>query len=136
MLKDHCFAAVLVSLFAPICVFAQTAPAPADQPAPYVFVKLFRSNADPEKYAEPGKAAELLDRRQKRVKALHDAKKTALREDPELVKLQQEMRKLADRMTLLIESRESVKKINSEIKKIDGELDALPLKGQKTPAVK
>lgn len=43
------------------------------------------------------------------------------------------MKKLMDELTIIIESREEVKKINSDLKKLDGELDQLPLKGAKKP---
>lgn len=100
---------------------------------PYTFVKLFRSNADPEKYDDPAKAAELFKQRETLVKKLHDTQRQIVRNDNRARKIHQEMKKLMDELTIIIESREEVKKINSDLKKLDGELDQLPLKGAKKP---
>ncbi len=100
----------------------------AKTPRPYTFVKLFRSNADPERYAEPADAAELFKQREKLVKKLHETKRQVVRNNERAGKIQKEIRKLLDELTLIIESREDVKSINAELQKIDAKLDALPLK--------
>ena len=125
---------------APAVPAAPTAPvapavpaAPVERKAEYVFVKLFRSNADPEKYDDPVRAAELFSERQRLIKSLQDAKRRAVHEDPRAQKIRREMNRLLDELTLIVESKEEVKRLNRNLKKLDEELDALPLKGTAAP---
>lgn len=95
----------------------------------YTFVKTYVSNADPEKYPDPVKAAELLTQREKLVKALHDAKRNAIRNNPQARALQKEISERLVKLTQLVERNESVKDINRQIKAVDE-----ALKGLKPPA--
>lgn len=101
-------------------------------PRPYTFVKLYRSNADPELYAEPADAADLFKKREALVKKLHDTKRQIIRSDRRAAKIQREMQTLLKELTVILESREAVKEINAELKAVDAKLDVLPKKNAET----
>lgn len=100
------------------------------EPAPakpeYTFVKTFTSNADPEKYPDPAKAAELLMQREKLVRSLHEEKRNVIRNDAQARALQKEIKERLVKLTQLVERNESVKRINKEIRALDEQLKNLP----------
>jgi len=130
--KTFCFC--FAAGFFAVCAAAEpVTPTPdAGQKSEYVFVKAYRSNMDPEKYEDPVKAAELFTERQKLLKSLQDVKRRTMQENAQARKIRQEMRRLLDELTLIIESKEEVKRLNRKLDKVDKELDALPMKNAKT----
>ena len=100
----------------------ETAPAKPE----YTFVKTFTSNADPEKYPDPAKAAELLMQREKLVRSLHEEKRNVIRNDAQARALQKEIKERLVKLTQLVERNESVKRINKEIRALDEQLKNLP----------
>ncbi len=116
----------------PPAPFPETDPAMTAEavktPRPYTYVKVFRSNADPELYAEPADAADLFKQRDKLVLELHETKRRIIRTDIKAKELQQQITKLVNELTLHLESRETVKEINVKLKALDKQLDELPKK--------
>lgn len=116
----------VIALFAGTIAAAEKQTPKAEPVEPeYTFVKTFVSNADPKKYPDPAKAAELLTQREKLVKSLHDAKRNVIRDDTRARALQKEIRERLEKLTQLVERSESVKRINQQIKSVDEQLKNL-----------
>lgn len=122
----------LIALFA----FSVDATEKKEQKPEYTFVKTYVSNANPEKYPDPAKAAELLMQREKLVNALHEAKRNAIRNDAQARALQKEIKERLVKLTQLVERNESVRTINRQIKSVDDQLKTLKAPAEKKDQVR
>jgi len=104
---------------------AKPAAATTVKPAGSVLTSIYSANRAPSEFAEPDKAADLINRRAELAQKIQNERKRILKEDAKAKELYDEIMRLNRQLASLLEAKKSMIELNSQLLELDSAISKL-----------
>ncbi len=95
------------------------------KPAGSVLTSIYSANRTPSEFAEPDKAADLINRRAELAQKIQNERKRILKEDDKAKELYEEIMRLNRQLASLLEAKKSMIELNSQLLELDSAISKL-----------